>query len=156
MKKGVLAWDKLVEAIPYIVVFIGLIALFMMLLYGWIGTPRSSSEQDFVRIVGELDELLAGKGQGSIDVPIQAESGLNIVIHPKGASPARCQGQACICLYETKENKLVEHCKMYKQISNVCATECGPICQTEVRRVSLMPGDTSVTVARGCNDISIT
>jgi nitrogen fixation-related uncharacterized protein len=158
MKKGVLiSWNKLVEAIPYIVVFVGLIALFWALGTGFFSKPRSPAEQDFARIIRDLDDLLAQRyiAPDSITVPVQITSVLDIVMYPKGASPKSCQGKACICLYETKGGKYVEHCKIY-DFSNVCPSECGPVCLTQVQRLSLLPGDSSVTVSRGCNDISIT
>lgn len=156
MKKGMISWNKLIEAIVYGVVLVGLIAFFWMLGSGWLGQQRSPAEQDFARIIREVDDELTKRyvAPESVGAPVQGSSALDIVMYPKGASPKDCQGKACICFYETKDNKLLEHCKMY-DFSNTCSSECGPVCLTEVKRLSLPPGVTQVTVSRGCHDISI-
>lgn len=160
-KRGVVSLEALVKFIPHLLITIGLLALFVAMVAIWTATPKTTEEQDFRRILAEVDEFAETEYSAPeiVRVPIDSESVLRIVTYPGNAQdlPQQCQRQSCICLYYAKESKLIERCKMYSEIKSGCQfDECGPVCFGEVKQLSLKPEDTVVAVTRGCNEITIT
>ena len=160
-KKGEVSLEALVKLIPHILITIGLAAIAVYVILIFTATTKTSEEQDFQRVLAEVDDLIQSEfvNPQAITVPIQAESALKITTYPAGSVdlPKQCQGQSCICLYAVKESKLIATCKLYTQIARRCGTDkCGDLCFSSVKTLSLPPGQTTVTVTRGCHELSIT
>ena len=156
-KKGVISLEALVKLIPHLLITIGLLTVLVVMLAIFFTREKTPEEQDFQRIIAEVDELVKTPYKGSefVSVPIKKESKLSIIIYPAGKSPAKCEDKSCICQTIQKDGGYVENCKVYNKISNVCKEECGGICFSSVKRIIIAPEATTVTIARGCNEITI-
>ncbi len=160
-KKGEVSLEALVKFIPHLLITIGLIAVSVYVILIFTAREKTPEEHDFQRILAEVDDVVASKfvTPQSIIVPIQGTSALRIVTYPgiSSETPVQCQQQSCICLYSTKESKIIATCKIYSQISSRCRTDqCGDVCFPSIKQLSLSPGQTAATVTRGCHELTIT
>lgn len=161
-KRGqTLSLKWLVEHIPVILVVIVLIAVLAAAILIFTSTPKTPAEQDFQRITGEIDDLIKMPYTRPLDIttPVIPLEPYKIVFYPSTDPdlPKRCQGTACICLYEVKENQYVETCKKYEKITPKCETsQCGGICLETRQTIDLGPSKNTVAIVRNCNAIFIT
>jgi len=161
MKRGEITLEALVKLIPHIMITVLLIAIFTSLILIFMAKEKSPEEQDFQRILAEVDDLIDVDylEPETIVVPVQSDSPLKLSFYPKTSKtlPVSCQKQTCICLIHTKKNKIVETCKIYSEIKGTCGTDkCGDICFSKTTTLAIKPDVTSVTITRGCHELTIT
>ena len=161
MKRGqTVAPESLVKLIPHLLITVLLLAIIFSLYQSFFAKAKTPAEQDFQRILSEVDELIAKPflEPDCIRVPIQAKSALNIVTYPSTYPnlPARCQKNACICLYATKEGgQYTETCKPYPSISAPCRGDTLKACMSSSQRPILREGDSVVTIERSLDGLII-
>lgn len=157
MKKGQapLALTKLVETVLGVIVGIVVVAVFAMLIISFIAKETTPEMEDFERINSEFKALLDVPYPGvpiSMTVPVQRESNLNMIVYSAETSPVECNKNTCICLIPKDQDKPI--CNVYPEIKNTCSSSCGTVCLTQSYPI-IRNSQTSVTITRNCNEISI-
>lgn len=155
-KRGQLSLEWLVSNIPQIIIMVILFGAFVLLILIFTSEEPDKERQDFNRIIAEVTEFTKTDyvGEESIRVPVDSKSPLNIITYPAGKGPDVCQGLSCICLVFRKGDKLKTECEVYQDIKNTCkADECGDLCFSKTRTLTLDRDSTSVTVTRTCHEI---
>lgn len=156
MKKGqIIGLEMLVKFLPHLIVAIVIFAVFVMLVNSFIAKETTPEIEDFQRINSEFKALLEAPYPGvpiSITVPVQRESNLNMIIYSAETSPAECRKNACICLIPKGQDKPI--CNVYPEIKNTCDSSCGTVCLTQSYPL-VRNSQTSVTITRNCNEITL-
>jgi hypothetical protein len=156
MKKGqIIGLEMLVKFLPHLIVAIVVFAVFVMLVNSFITKETTPEIEDFERINSEFKALLEAPYPGvpiSITVPVQRDSNLNMIVYSSETSPAECRKNTCICLMPKGQDKPI--CNIYPEIKNNCGSTCSTICVTQSYRPE-RNSQTSVTITRNCNEITI-
>ena len=166
MKKGEVSFEALVKLIPHILITVGLLFILVMFVASFYAKQKSPEEQDFQRIITELDELLDRSFVGnelSIRVPVQAKSVLDMIMYPAEDAPPICQKKSCVCLYQQKDGQIYPTCKTLPKITGRCRedqlgdcrVEANSLCFDRERRARMNPTDKVVTVSRTCEGVKI-
>lgn len=158
MKKGELSLEWLVELIkgilPVLLVIAIVASIFAVI---WMGA-KTPEDKEFGRIADAMDNVLDAyddkKSQTAITVPIVTEKPIPIIFYPKGSLglPAKCSGQACVCMYPIIEaGKKKETCKTV-DVTNQCDYTCGgDLCSTEPASFTLTKGN-AMRIEIDCTD----
>jgi len=152
----VLAW--LVESIPGIIVLILLLSTIAALIYLFV-YQENPEEQDFKRILGDIDAILEqGELTSPRPVPIQSESPLVIVMYPDKYpnAPQQCEQEPCICLHTSGDERAVK-CKQYPQLQPCPTADCSANKFCINNYFSFIPKHEQKTIyiKKECNELNI-
>lgn len=150
MKRGLIVLKALVKLLPTLLISIALIAILYSLISS-LTSSKTPEEQDFERIVNEMDELI--KNPGEITVPLANPNGLLLRFFTKENSPPVCKNNPCVCVEYRKDGEPKHKCKQYKL--STCE-DCSKACITQQPPIVLLSERKSITLTRRCNEVVAT
>jgi len=164
MKRGAAMLGTIVRFIPHLVILLFVGGVFYgAFIHPLLFPPLTAPDKNVVRLYDNLGQIITQPMGQVLPVFLTAEDHYTIEIFPAGSpvSPPRCEGQACICLWQLKGKPAKQHqtCKPYPELGTCAPSQeiCGlqPCIRDYKKIVVDKDQPTAVRIARECNTVRI-